>query len=351
MADLPLVLAGPVLRRVDAQRVSVWLALSKPGSVTLTVFRGRATSTAATAPADMPEVGTQAGTPASAAPTCTWSWSTWRSPGMPPLTRHCTTWWSTPTGRPRDSRRSGCSRTATGTPKPLALGYAPDLLPSFVTPAADVDGPPDRPHVVPQVATGPGPDALAWLDDRIQAGTDRPRRRRRSSCSSPATRSTPTTWAGCCCRCSPSWEGARRHRRSSRSVRTDLEATLRALPGTAPPERRTQARAASPPPTGTTTCSPTASSSRCTAPRSARRCGGRSRPPRRLFTPPPADAGHHRTDPVGGRLRHDRELEVGEERGGTQPPDRGHRRGATASRPGATPCPRSRGCWPTCRPT
>jgi len=45
MAELPLVLAGPVLRRVDSGQVCVWIALSKPGDVTVTVFTGRVQST------------------------------------------------------------------------------------------------------------------------------------------------------------------------------------------------------------------------------------------------------------------------------------------------------------------
>lgn len=39
--DLPLILSGPILRRVEPTLVSVWLALSKPCSVELTVWNGR----------------------------------------------------------------------------------------------------------------------------------------------------------------------------------------------------------------------------------------------------------------------------------------------------------------------
>ena len=41
MADLPLILAGPVLRRVEPRLVAVWVALSQPRAVLLTVFEGR----------------------------------------------------------------------------------------------------------------------------------------------------------------------------------------------------------------------------------------------------------------------------------------------------------------------
>lgn len=38
---LPLVLAGPILRRVEPNLVSVWIALSRAASVTLTLWEGR----------------------------------------------------------------------------------------------------------------------------------------------------------------------------------------------------------------------------------------------------------------------------------------------------------------------
>ncbi len=38
---LPLVLAGPILRRVESNLVSVWIALSRPANVTITVWEGR----------------------------------------------------------------------------------------------------------------------------------------------------------------------------------------------------------------------------------------------------------------------------------------------------------------------
>ena len=37
VAHLPAVLAGPVLRRLTRTSVAVWVALSRPGDVTLTV--------------------------------------------------------------------------------------------------------------------------------------------------------------------------------------------------------------------------------------------------------------------------------------------------------------------------
>ena len=42
--ELPLLLAGPILRRVDPTNCAVWLALSKPATVTLKVWEGQLTS-------------------------------------------------------------------------------------------------------------------------------------------------------------------------------------------------------------------------------------------------------------------------------------------------------------------
>ena len=41
MAEFPLILAGPILRRVEPTLVSVWIALSQPKALLLTVFDGR----------------------------------------------------------------------------------------------------------------------------------------------------------------------------------------------------------------------------------------------------------------------------------------------------------------------
>jgi hypothetical protein len=45
LVALPLVLAGPVLRRVQQNSVSVWIALSKPAKVSLVVYQGAVTAT------------------------------------------------------------------------------------------------------------------------------------------------------------------------------------------------------------------------------------------------------------------------------------------------------------------
>jgi len=42
--ELPLMLAGPILRRVEPTLVSVWVALSEPGTIRVTLWEGRVTA-------------------------------------------------------------------------------------------------------------------------------------------------------------------------------------------------------------------------------------------------------------------------------------------------------------------
>jgi hypothetical protein len=42
--ELPLMLAGPILRRVEPTLVSVWVALSEPATVRITLWEGRVTA-------------------------------------------------------------------------------------------------------------------------------------------------------------------------------------------------------------------------------------------------------------------------------------------------------------------
>jgi hypothetical protein len=172
VAELPLVLAGPVLRRVDAQRVSVWVALSKPGSVTLKVFRGRATSTG-NGTADLPEVGSQMRETRRCGAQLHVVVVDAEVAGMPARTRHSYDVVVTADGETKGLRELGMLRDGSADPSPaprsLMLGHGTDKLPSFVTPAADVPGM-RLVHASCRKSNGPGPDALAWLDDRIQEG-------------------------------------------------------------------------------------------------------------------------------------------------------------------------------------
>jgi len=173
--DLPLVLAGPIVRRVDDRSASFWIALREPADVTGRVWVGQQT----------------APVPAS---------STLKAEATTPTTRlgeklHLAmVTVKIPTNQatfsPRElhsydlafAPRDGASFAATelagaglladelptpaDRPGRLALGYATDRLPSFITPAATPDAlrlaqaSCRKPH-------GPDFDAMAWLDDHI----------------------------------------------------------------------------------------------------------------------------------------------------------------------------------------
>jgi hypothetical protein len=169
MAELPLVLAGPVLRRVDSGRVCVWIALSKPGDVTVTVFSGRAQSTG-NGTASAPSIGTRTRATRKFGVNLHAAVVDVDVAGMPPLSRHCYDVVVDAGGEVKGLKALGMLRDATaGTPKAVALGYADDFLPSFVTAAADVEDL-RLVHASCRKSNGPGPDALAWLDDRIKDG-------------------------------------------------------------------------------------------------------------------------------------------------------------------------------------
>lgn len=166
---LPSVLAGPVVRRVDAASATVWIALSKPGKVKVVVFRGRAKSTGA-GTADMPAVGDaevearRCGTNLFVAAV--------RVPiaGLPPLTRHSyDVVVDVGAGAQGLKALDKLKVDTTTSPNGLPLGYGTDMLPGFVTQAvelADVR----IVHTSCRRSNGPGAEALGWLDDRIQAG-------------------------------------------------------------------------------------------------------------------------------------------------------------------------------------
>ncbi len=170
MAELPLVLAGPVLRRVDSGRVCVWIALSKPGNVTVTVFTGRVKSTG-NGTADGPSIGTQTRATRTFGANLHVALVDVDAAGMPPLTRHSYDVVVEAGGETKGLKALEMLKDAPtlNTPRALALGYAPDFLPGFVTAAADIEDL-RLVHSSCRKSNGPGPDALAWLDDRIEEG-------------------------------------------------------------------------------------------------------------------------------------------------------------------------------------
>ncbi|HET6625080.1 MAG TPA: hypothetical protein VFG63_01710 [Nocardioidaceae bacterium] len=167
-AELPLVLAGPILRRVDARRVCVFMALSEPGDVTVTVFTGRTSSTGNGTSA-APAVGTQSRPTRSFGTKLHAVVVDVAVTAMPPLTRHSYDVVVRVGGQDKGLKALGLLKDGSGVPASLALGYATDMLPGFVTPAAGLEDVRIA-HSSCRKSNGPGSDALAWLDDRIQEG-------------------------------------------------------------------------------------------------------------------------------------------------------------------------------------
>ena len=177
--SLPLVLAGPILRRVEPNLVAVWIALSRAASVSLTLWEGRTRAGAAghllrSDPATptlrcgeqlhvalallrIPEGSSQ-----TLRPGVIYSYDVTISEG----------------GATHTLASLGLLKTAPtsngGPPEwqrpHLALGYADDFLPGFALPPATLDdlrlvyGSCRRP-------ANEHPDAMAMIDDLIVAGT------------------------------------------------------------------------------------------------------------------------------------------------------------------------------------
>ncbi len=180
-AQLPFVLAGPILRRVDPRRVSVWIALSVPATVTLKVWlnQQQAGDTANSVESGEEPVATGSlqtvafgralhvavvTAKAEAAPLragVIYSYGLgFEGDGVPSDLRTA----GLLTDEKPDSRLPGVHPMA---PLTKRLGYDNDgQLPSFVLSAETiaglklVHGSCRKPHAY-------GPDALAWLDDEI----------------------------------------------------------------------------------------------------------------------------------------------------------------------------------------
>ena len=178
---LPLLLAGPILRRVDPNLVSVWLALSQPAKVSLVVYEGTAVAAGATpfltsAPEDTWRVGDKlhfALVSARIGETDARS--------LQPDTLYSYDVSIIAGGTPHDLASLNMLRDATAADSPdghahLALGYQPDHLPSFAP----------CPSKLPDVRILYGscrlpscrdPDALAYVDDYIHDHVQDPRSR------------------------------------------------------------------------------------------------------------------------------------------------------------------------------
>ncbi len=186
---LPLILAGPILRRVDAEVCSVWIALKRAATVEMRVWAGtQLSSGAGTVVSGDAALGSgQAQTrrfganlhiavvsidlktapPVALAPGALHSYdvlidgaASLRSEG---LLRDET----------ENLRIDGVDPKA---PMHLALGYDTDRLPSFVTPAATIPAL-RMAHASCRRTNFHGYDAMGWLDDFIKANKTTPAER------------------------------------------------------------------------------------------------------------------------------------------------------------------------------
>ncbi|MBA2445758.1 MAG: hypothetical protein H0V49_10565 [Nocardioidaceae bacterium] len=172
---LPLLLAGPIVRRVDASSATFWLALSQSALLEAHVWAGDQISTGAgTVQSGDPEV-------AKSDPTQTRAWGdhlftatvTADIAGVGSLAPGAIFAYDVTVdgaglqelGLLVDGSGAGGGIDAAA-PARLALGYLADHLPTFATPSGTIEGL-RLAHTSCRKPHGPGPDAMAWLDDLI----------------------------------------------------------------------------------------------------------------------------------------------------------------------------------------
>jgi hypothetical protein len=169
--NLALILAGPILRRVEPTSVSVWLALSKPAQVEVGLWTGNVVASAAsgtnfgnasaekTATANSIRIGNKLHlalvtldlTASPLTPGVVYSYNVSINAG----------------GVSKDLNGLSLLEDKSTEPKHLAMGYLPNQLPSFAMPPVSLQ---DLKIVQASCrkAHGGGPDALAGLDTLIK---------------------------------------------------------------------------------------------------------------------------------------------------------------------------------------
>jgi hypothetical protein len=182
VADLPLVLAGPLVRRVEPRRCSFWVALSQQATVTATIWSGPqfATAGAAAVASGDPSIGTGQATTRRLGSRLHVALVTVKlDPPAAPLTPGTIYSYNLSfsgavtsdlrgqkllTDEPASPRLTNVDAAA---PRHLALGYLEDRLPGFVAPPAAVERL-RLVHASCRKTNAPGYDALAWLDEEIE---------------------------------------------------------------------------------------------------------------------------------------------------------------------------------------
>lgn len=181
MSELPLVLAGPIVRRVEATACSFWIALSKAAKATVTLWQNSqmagssAQAFAVSKATDLTKIGEQLfvgvvtvslgeNGRSSLLPGALYAYdvSFTGSFGSSDLKQ---------AGLLEDELTTRIVGVAAAAPRHKALGYVKDRLPAFVAPAASAEQLRIA-HASCRKPNGPGLDALAWLDDEIERSLD-----------------------------------------------------------------------------------------------------------------------------------------------------------------------------------
>ena len=184
MSDLPLILAGPIVRRVTSRSVSVWVAMSKSASITLSIWDKVIASGPGTGLLTIPDAPLHTSKITNTIRVAnklhiavvTISLEPPPLPNPPPLPLLPGTLYSynvkftTDTGDD-DLKSQGLLQDKFSTPADpvprLALGYNPGTLPAFVLPPVTIDKL-NLVHGSCRKAHGPGKDSLAALDNIIR---------------------------------------------------------------------------------------------------------------------------------------------------------------------------------------
>jgi hypothetical protein len=177
ITSLPLILAGPILRRVESTSVSVWVALSESASVHLEIFQGRLADLSATTRFFTTSPVLAFGDAMTIKIGKNLHVSVVTAPIAIPLTPGSVYSYLLSIDGTNDLKTEGLLASNSDVHRPkIALGYATGFLPSFVLPSASVDdllilhGSCRKPH-------GPGRDALAYADKLIEASLTTPLKR------------------------------------------------------------------------------------------------------------------------------------------------------------------------------
>lgn len=175
--SLPLILAGPILRRVEPTLVTVWVALREPCTVRINIFNGliqdQSSSTVFMPPANVEVTGALANSSSSIpiGAQLHIATVTFKLPPITPLAPHLLYSYNITlqgASGTQDFKSLGLLKTGEIEGKPnLALGYATGFLPSFALPPLELT---DLRllHGSCRLLTRNVTDGLAWVDDFVE---------------------------------------------------------------------------------------------------------------------------------------------------------------------------------------